>query len=415
MTKKIKKQQPEGSDRNTPVRLPASWRNEGPSDKDIGKRLRIARESASMTQATAAEKINMSRTTLVSMEQGLRRASIKELQKLAMLYQTSANAILRSEAVHINLVPRFRKLKGSASNDVDKAAELLNTLASAETELENVLGINRTRRYPPECPILPGDIDEQAERNAQDLRYWLGMKSGPIPDILSLLDQQLGIRLYVRRLEESKISGLFAYEESVGACVLLNAKHPVDRLRQSAAHELGHFYSTRGKAEVLTENENFRSREERYASRFARAFLTPAQGVAESFAKITAGQSHFTRRHAILLAHENRVSREAMIRRLEELHLIRKGAWEWFESNGGITNEQAEEVLGSLPPNHLDVSVCGHIVPPRIALLAREAWKRGFYSEGQLARRLDIDRIDVREILARAEQEEENNLFKLPN
>ncbi|MEW5716945.1 transcriptional regulator, partial [Pseudomonas sp. SB113] len=56
------------------------------------------------------------------------------------------------------------------------------------------------------------------------------------------------------------------------------------------------------------------------------------------------------------------------------------------------------------------------VVPPRLALLAREAWKRSFYSEGQLARLLQLDRHDMREVLDGAEMEESeaNDFVKLP-
>lgn len=410
MTKKITTR----AGATSPARLAASRGTGSLGGGEVGKRLRIARKSARMTQAEAAQRTDMSRTTLVAVERGLRRAGIEELQRLAALYGTSANAILRREAIHVDLVPRFRKLRRSEDDAVNHAAALLSGLARAETELENVLGAGSTRRYPPERPILPGDVEAQAESNAQELRDRLGTGAGPVPDIISLLDRQLGIRVYARKIDH-RISGLFAYEESVGACILLNANHPVDRVRQTAAHELGHFCSTRERAEVLTKNEKFRSREERYADRFARAFLTPARGAAESFARITDGQSHFTRRHVILLAHEHKVSREAMVRRLEELSLVREGTWDWFESNGKITDRQAEEVLGSLPPGHVSASVAGDILPPRLALLAREAWKRDFYSEGQLARLLDLGRIEVRKMLADMGQEEANELFRLPS
>ncbi|WP_217609245.1 ImmA/IrrE family metallo-endopeptidase, partial [Bacillus sp. GbtcB10] len=71
----------------------------------------------------------------------------------------------------------------------------------------------------------------------------------PVADIVSLLELQMGVRVYARRLA-AKISGLFAFDESVGACILLNANHPLDRRTQTAAHELGHLVSTRMDAEV---------------------------------------------------------------------------------------------------------------------------------------------------------------------
>lgn len=382
------------------------------SDTEIGERLRIARESAKLTQAAAAEAIEVARTTLVAIEKGQRRVKTDELQKLAAAYSTSANTILRREAIHLDMVPRFRKLPLSDSNPTEQAVQLLNDLVGAEVELENALGIKRAWSYPPERPILPGDVKAQAEQDAQELRDWLGLGAAPILDIISLLDLQLGIRVYVRPLP-GHISGLFAYDDSVGACILLNSKHPVDRRTQSGVHELGHFVSTRKEPEVLTDDETFTTREERYANVFGRCFATPARAVRQRFAEVTAGQTHLTRRHIILLAHAFGVSREAMVRRLEELHLAKRGTWDWFQANGGITDEQALQVLGELRQSS-DTEI-GGLVPPRLALLSREVWKRGLYSEGQLSRLLRLDRHEIRELLdgIESEESEANELFKL--
>jgi Zn-dependent peptidase ImmA (M78 family)/DNA-binding XRE family transcriptional regulator len=393
---------------------PMTEHNEKLSDAEIGERLRLAREAAKVTQATAAKAVDVARTTIVAIEQGQRRVRMDELQKLAALYGTSANAILRREAVHLDMVPRFRKLSQSADNAIEDSARLLNDLVCAEVELENALGIERRRNYPPERRILPGDVRAQAEQDAQELRDWLSLGAGPVLDIMSILDLQLGIRVYIRRLD-GKVSGLFAYDETAGACILLNASHPADRLRQTGIHELAHFVATRKQPEVLLEDEKASSREERYANCFARCFLTPARAVRQRFAEITAGQSHLTRRHIILLAHAFSVSREAMGRRLEELGLAKEGTWDWFVANGSITDEQEREVLGMLPERQLHPTAAQGLVPPRLGLLAREVWKRGLYSEGQLARLLQLDRHEMREVLdgAELEESEANELFKL--
>ena len=195
------------------------------TDREIGRRLRISRQVARLRQADAAGAIGVARTTLVAIEQGRRRIRTQELQELAFLYGTSANAILRRDAVHLDLVPQFRSLPGGADQAVDGAARLLTELVSAEVELENALGVERHRNYPRESPILPGDVGAQAEHDAQDLRDWLGLGGGPVKDIVSLVELDLGIRVYLRPLD-SPISGLFAYDDQVGACMLINVNYP---------------------------------------------------------------------------------------------------------------------------------------------------------------------------------------------
>jgi Zn-dependent peptidase ImmA (M78 family) len=368
------------------------------SPQSVGERLRIARENAKFTQEDAAKAIDVARTTLVAIEQGQRRVRLDELQKLAKAYKTSINALLRQESIHVDIAPRFRKLFNSKDKAAAEAAELLANLAKAEVELENLLGIRRSRNYPPERPILSGDVRAQAEQDAMELRHSLGLGNRPVPDIVTLLEMELGVRVYVRRLD-SAISGLFAYDEELGPCMLLNASHPKERRVQSAGHETGHFVSTRRNAEILHRQDKEDTREERYAAAFGRAFLTPARGVMQKFHELTAGSGVLTRRHVIILAHFYGVSREAVVRRLEELQLTKIGTWDWFQANGGITDEQAGQVLGDLVATDMDKTEADQPTTLRLNMLAAEVYRKGLLSEGQLARLLNLDRVELRGIL----------------
>ncbi|HEY2391583.1 MAG TPA: ImmA/IrrE family metallo-endopeptidase [Candidatus Angelobacter sp.] len=374
------------------------------SPANLGERLRLAREAAGVTQADAATAIDVARTTIVAIEQGQRRIRINEMQQLAKLYRTSVNALLRQEAVQVNLAPRFRKLFGTGDGAADAAAKLLADLAKAEVELENLLGSKRVFNYPPERPIMRGDVRIQAEHDAMEVRQRFGLGNSPVADIVTLLEMEFGVRVYVRRLD-SKISGLFAYDDALGPCMLLNASHPRERRAQSAAHETGHFVSTRRDPEILHSHEAENSREERYANAFARSFLTPTRAVTQKFQELTAGTDRLSRRHVIVLAHFFGVSREALVRRLEELSLVKPGTWDWFQSNGGITDEQSRQVLGDMLIPDAQKADADRPTTLRLNLLAAEVYRRGLLSEGQLSRLLNLDRIELRQILDVAEQE----------
>ena len=123
------------------------------------------------------------------------------LTRLARLYGTSVNALLRREAVHVDLVPRFRKLWTTNDESLERAARLMTDLVRAEVELENLLGVARTRNYPPARPLQAGDVRLQAENDATELRQWLGLGLAPVRDVMSLLELDLGVRLYVRPLD----------------------------------------------------------------------------------------------------------------------------------------------------------------------------------------------------------------------
>jgi len=368
------------------------------SPAEAGDRLRIAREAAKITQAAAAVAAKMARTTLVAIEQGQRKIRMDELLTLTKQYRTSVNALFRQEAVHVDLTPKFRKLKGSTDSSVETAAQLLTDLARAEAELEDLLGIRRVRNYPQQHPILPGDVRVQAEQDACEIRQWLGLGTGPVADVATLLELQLGARIFIRRLEP-RISGLYAFDDAVGACMLFNACHPRSRRNQTAAHELGHLVSARDVSKALLDGSPDQARDERYADTFARAFLTPARPVMQMFQQLTLGSSHLSRRHVIVMAHAFAVSREAMVRRLEELKLAGPGTWDWFSAHGGITDAQAREVLGDATFEETYGTTVQVPMSLRLNVLAAEAWKQELLSEGQLARLLRLDRVELREIL----------------
>ena len=364
----------------------------------VGERLRIARGTAGLTQDGAASRIGMARTTIVAIENGKRKVRIDEIQVLARIYGTSANALLRQEAIHVDLVPRFRRFAGTEDEAASNAVAILAGLVRAEVELENVLGIKRQTNLPPERQILDGNVGMQAENDAMELRYRLGLGISPILDIVSLLELEMGVRVYIRRLD-NKISGLFAFDEKVGACILLNANHRHERRVQSAAHECGHLVSTRSKPEILHLHKKIRGREEKYADVFGRVFLTPARAVKHKFHEVTAGSRKLTRRHVILIARYFGVSREAIVRRLEELSLVPSGAWNWFASHGGITNAHVEQIFGENEFRSPHRSDLDSPISSRLMMLAAEAFQKDLYTEGQLSELLGLSRIKIRSIL----------------
>jgi Zn-dependent peptidase ImmA (M78 family)/DNA-binding XRE family transcriptional regulator len=355
---------------------------------EVGKRLRSAREAAGITQAAAASAINVARTTVVAIEKGERRPQLREIQALCKFYGLSINALCREEAPQLDFEVQFRRTLDCPPGPMEDAAKLLGDLARAEIELESLLGIRR--QYP----------------DAQALRHWLGLGFSPIQDVFSLLEFSLGARVYVRKLH-SNISAVFAFTPSSGPCFLINANHRRSRRVQSAIHELGHYISNRSAPKILTDSSSLATREERYAVAFGPAFLTPARHVIQKFQEITAGSSKLTRRHVIFLAHYFGVSREAIVRRLEELKLVKRGTWDWFEANGGITDEQAIQLLGE---RFLDGRLNKQPTESselRLHQLAAQVYHKNLMSEGQLARLLRVDRTDLRVVLDNLPLDEE--------
>jgi Zn-dependent peptidase ImmA (M78 family)/transcriptional regulator with XRE-family HTH domain len=359
----------------------------------LGERLRDARTNALLTQDEAAKRLRLARTTLVAIERGQRKVKSNEIQSFASLYEISVSKLLRHEAVHIDLLGRFRRLESLEDEDpaVRSAITLMNKLATSSIELEALLGISHHPNYPAEMPLGPGQIASQAEDAATTVRSRLGIGLQPISDVVSLIELELGLRVFVRRIDPN-ISGLFSYDPKIGGCVLINELHTTTRRAMTAAHEVGHFMSDRRFGDVLLENELEDTREERFANIFASALLMPAIAVRRDYQEYCTREQRFTARHVILLSHKYHVSLEAMCRRLESLELLKAGTFEVL-LNRGLAKKSSERVLGDEPP---PMAV---IYPPRLAFLAASAYHRGLMSEGQLCDMLDYDRIELRGII----------------
>src|SRR5260370_36920078 len=211
----------------------------------MGERLRTARSRAGLTQEEAAKKLKLARTTLLALEKGQRRLRNEELKSIAEVYGISTNEFFRKDSSSITLVRRFRAIPTLDRKDADEAAFVSNDLAAAQVWLEFILGIGFYANYPPERPLGPGEIREQAEDLAIEIRQRLGIGLSAIPDIVSLMELDLGVRIFVRPLRSGSISGLFAFDEKIGACILLNKNHPRERRAITAAHELAHLITTR--------------------------------------------------------------------------------------------------------------------------------------------------------------------------
>jgi NAD(P)-dependent dehydrogenase (short-subunit alcohol dehydrogenase family) len=86
----------------------------------------------------------------------------------------------------------------------------------------------------------------------------------------------------MRRNLPSNIAGMYAYSAELGACILINRKHPPERQRVSMLLEYGHFLLSsdryRPGIDYLT-IPGRKSASERFAEAFALCFLMPATSV----------------------------------------------------------------------------------------------------------------------------------------
>lgn len=363
----------------------------------VGERLADARRARKLTQRQAADAIGVARTTITAMEKGDRRPRASELVRLAQLYGRRVRDMVRPESptTEPDFIVQFRSAGRADGEQSIADIQRFEDLCRWYVELEALLRAPLPRRYPPVYDITGTPPERAAEEVAASERNRLGLGDGPIGDLWGLLETDIGLRVFALSLSDSRIAGMFVFTEEFGGCIAVNAKQPEERRRWSAAHEFAHFLTNRYQAEVTVFRPHGRlPASERFADAFARFFLMPATGLSRRFESIRrAKDSPLTPADVLALSHLYRVSFQAMTWRLEELRLLPPGTWERLREQG-FKPDKARELMGlSAPMPELPN------LPLRYRALAAKAFLDAQLSEGELAERLGMSRVEARQMV----------------
>ena len=404
---------------------------------EMSRRLREARELASINQGEAAEALGLPRTAVTQIEGGNRAVSTMELARLADLYRRPVSWFLaEAPDTEEDVVVALHRIAPGLDADpevrieVDRCVQICREGVS----LESLLGREEQDgppAYREPVPRSTGEAVAQGERVAEQERRRLELGSAPIADVTELLGDQ-GIWASVVDLPHT-MSGLFLHHPSIGMAVLVNSGHVRARQRFSLAHEYAHALMDRNRVVGVSSADNSRERIEQRANAFAAAFLLPEAGLEEELRQLGKGQPARTdqivfdvatggsiqgqlrpapRSQTIgfqdvaFIAHRFGVSYQAAVYRLKSLRYINQP-----ESVLLLSSEQEEagrDYLRALDLfDDLEEPVSGkrgtRELRGRVAHLALEAYRLGEISRGRL---LDVGKtvgVDGRKLLELAE------------
>ncbi len=262
-------------------------------------------------------------------------------------------------------------------------------------EVERLAGAVPDYQYP--APYAVDGVPPRAAATeiASAERNRLGLGEGPLPNLREILETKIGIRIFFIELP-SRIAGFFAYTPETGACVAVNAAHPVERQQWTMAHEFAHFLTRRLKAEITVSKTSSQGKvpaHERFAEDFAGEFMMPANGLTRDFNSMRRTRSDgFTAAALVELAAFYRVSFQALALRLEGLGLLPRGTFDMLHHERFSVSE-ARQLLGIASPEP-----DSRRFPTRYLTLAVDAYRAGQISEGQFARFLRLDRVTARQV-----------------
>lgn len=380
--------------------------------RELGERLRRAREACGMTQEEVGGHLGVSRSTIAQMELGNRRVSGLELSELAYLYAKDLRSFVSIEepAEEGALAALFRLHPDLATEqDIRETLRRCMGLGRELTGLERLLKIDRDLTkivvVPLPQPSSKWEAIEQGERLALDERRRLGLGLAPLPDVADLLEAQ-GVRTAQISFPDD-ISGLTLIEPEIGLFVAVNRDHHFLRRRFSFAHEYCHLLADRERQGVVSRGQDRAEFLEVRANAFAAAFLMPEEATrqivlalgkgrpsrmeADVFDEVEAvrtraraapGSQEIQLYDVVQVAHHFRVSIPAASYRLKSLRLVTREELSSLLKRDALGHSRQISTLLGLPePDHEELR---NQFTHRFLGLALEAYRRDDISRSKL-------------------------------
>ena len=248
---------------------------------DLAQRLAQARDRAGFSQDEVAVLVGQPRPVVSAWETGARRPSLRELEKLAMIYRTEVAELLgQEEEIHPQLEQLlFRdaggRLDAGGKFQLQRFLAFLDEYGDLLHLLDEPPGLTRSP-----FRIVDGFLTkEDVRRRADEARSFLGIGDGAVVDLVGAADAA-GITVYFAPLGADlmeTVSGAFVPHREVGFAVVVNALTTPGHRQFTLAHELAHalFHGDHPYVGYYGRREAA----ERFANMLAAEFLVPVSAL----------------------------------------------------------------------------------------------------------------------------------------
>jgi Zn-dependent peptidase ImmA (M78 family)/DNA-binding XRE family transcriptional regulator len=257
------------------------------AERPRAEMLVLARESRGLTQSELARQISVSQGTVSKAENGISEASA-ELVELYGKTLSYPRTFFYEDAAPRRLPVTFYRKRSSVGNPA------LRTVDAQMTILRMRLKI-LLRSVEGQASELPSvrlkDMAYSPMDLAREIRARWGLSRGPIENLVELLEEH-GIFVILWHFGIPGVDGLSVYERDdvLPPLIVLDPSYPGERLRWSAAHELGHI--------LMHHHEPLPGpHAEQEADEFASEFLMPAAEIGPFLSSVTIDRLANLKRH----------------------------------------------------------------------------------------------------------------------
>ena len=230
----------------------------------------LARESRGLTQSDLAKMLTITQGTLSKVEKGFLQIPEEELCNLARALDYPESFFYQPDTIYGPGVSElFHRKRQDISTKLLKKNHAMIQLRHMQIErlLESVdIGNVNIRSYDLDEPSAPTPVEV-----AQMTRALWNLPRGPINNVVAVIEEAGGI-IVPCDLETNKIDAMSRWIPGTPPLFMINTRMPMDRIRFTLCHELGHVIMHRVPNTEM----------EKQADMFAAEFLMPCQDIRSS-------------------------------------------------------------------------------------------------------------------------------------
>lgn len=360
----------------------------------LGQKIKKCRENLSFSLEEVASYSSIQPQRIIDIECGLIEPTGDEILILSDLFKEDYHYFISNEKLSASekIEILYRKHGADFSKRDRIAVQEFIFLCESEKYVLQSLGENFNHFSPPHYNDV---YKAQGRETANLLRSHLKYKDNIAYENLFLDFRKIGLHIFRRKLENSKISGMYINHPYAGKCILINYHEDVFRQNFTLAHEVCHsLLDTNIDYNVSYQKDGLDYRELR-ANEFASAFLIP------EFIGKQLQNSIITEERILQLAIRLKVSIQALLIALKKYHIINDTQYNQYIKIRIPKHEKEDYELRGLSERimHnkqklLEIGLSDYYVRN-----CHEAYLKNHISAGKLAEMLLVSNEDLVEIL----------------
>jgi Zn-dependent peptidase ImmA (M78 family)/DNA-binding XRE family transcriptional regulator len=281
----------------------------------IGTRIRLARKKAGLSLRGLAEAMGnkVSAQAIGKYERGEMTPGSDILIALSKALDVSISYLMDTQGISLTSVD-FSTKANTTAKDRARVETVLLEWVECYLQIEQILELNSAAWQQPINPPRPVKDIAEAEDLAEEIRHEWNLGCDPIPNMTELLEEK-GLKVLIDDLPD-RVSGFTCLVQQANGLpelpvVVINRNKTLERRRLVQAHELAH--------RIIDPKFPSEKDEERFAQRFAGAFLMPRAHLEREVGK---HRNALGFREILDLKRIYQVSGAALLVRLRDINII---------------------------------------------------------------------------------------------